>query len=424
MCDIRINMPFVQGPYSNSNKGVTVPHGADREVIIDALAGVMGGPHFAKAAKEQFRMTCNGQEIAGNTTLRDVGAGEGSTVTCLLALRGGGGPGVGKRGATDAGSSSSDKKPKRSAAHSFAQLNLVAQRVYGQDGSGRVGGLPDGPLSKAEFVACVQQWQVTFPTSAAFSNCKWPKRQRVGSDVVRLKEGELLIPTKMEEIAGIPRCPACSIATLCEEGVRSAAAKAPKGSDGRVAKDYDLVYAAIAQTVELAAKVGVKPQYFAENGESFLASLKSAATRHREAADEGASTNRFARAMADKPPAGVAEVVVTAAANAQAGTPLPSNAAAARSSVARHARGAACGRKLREGATEEEKERRHGWLLSQPHTFVSRALGEDGQRKYDTWLLLNPGLPRPRTLLCRRREPARARPHESRAMPAAVQLRS
>ena len=52
MCNIRVSMPFVQGPYSNSNKGVTVPEMARREEIIDALAGVMGDPRFAKAAKE------------------------------------------------------------------------------------------------------------------------------------------------------------------------------------------------------------------------------------------------------------------------------------------------------------------------------------------------------------------------------------
>jgi hypothetical protein len=99
MCDIRVLMPFAQGPYSNRDKGVTVPEEARREEIIDALAGVMGDPHFAKAAKEHFYMRCNGQVIDGDTTLRDVGGREGSSVTCTLSLRGGA-PCVGKRGPT------------------------------------------------------------------------------------------------------------------------------------------------------------------------------------------------------------------------------------------------------------------------------------------------------------------------------------
>ena len=60
MCNIRVLMPFAQGPYSNRDKGVTVPEEAHREEIIDALAGVMGDPHFAKAAKEP---RCTSQQV-------------------------------------------------------------------------------------------------------------------------------------------------------------------------------------------------------------------------------------------------------------------------------------------------------------------------------------------------------------------------
>ncbi len=112
MCDIRVLMPFAQGPYSNRDKGVTVPEEAHREEIIDALAGVMADPHFAKAAKEHFYVRCNGRVIDGDTTLRDVGGGEGSSVTCTLSLRGGGGPCVGQPGptATDAERQEPDTK--------------------------------------------------------------------------------------------------------------------------------------------------------------------------------------------------------------------------------------------------------------------------------------------------------------------------
>ena len=112
MCNIRVLMPFVQGRYSNRNKGVTVPEDAHREEIIDALAGVMGDPRFAKAAKEHFYMSCNGRVINGDTTLHDVGGREGSSITCCLSLRGGGGPCDGKRGqtATDAERQEPDTK--------------------------------------------------------------------------------------------------------------------------------------------------------------------------------------------------------------------------------------------------------------------------------------------------------------------------
>ena len=113
MFNIRVLMPFVQGRYSNRNKGVTVPEDAHREEIIDALAGVMGDPHFAKAAKEHFYVSCNGRVIKGDTTLRDVGGREGSSVTCTLSLRGGGGPCVGKRGQTATDLERQDPDSKR-----------------------------------------------------------------------------------------------------------------------------------------------------------------------------------------------------------------------------------------------------------------------------------------------------------------------
>ena len=124
MCNIRVLIPFVQGPYSNSNKGATVRDEARREEIIDALAGEVGDPHFAKAAKAHFYVSCNGKEIAGDTTLRDVGGREGSSVTCLLSLRGGGGPCVSKRGPT-----ATDSQPQEPASKRVCRLhndNLAA----------------------------------------------------------------------------------------------------------------------------------------------------------------------------------------------------------------------------------------------------------------------------------------------------------
>ena len=122
MCNIRVLMPFVQGRYSNRNKGVTVPEDAHREEIIDALAGVMGDPHFAKAAKEHFYVRCNGRVIEGDTTLRDVGGREGSSVTCTLSLRGGGNPCVGKRGPTATDSERQEPDSKRACRDILATL--------------------------------------------------------------------------------------------------------------------------------------------------------------------------------------------------------------------------------------------------------------------------------------------------------------
>jgi hypothetical protein len=369
----------------------TLPMGTLKPDMLAALATV--SETHARVVREHggdIVVYAGGGKLEGEVTLGELSEEGQQCVRVVMRLPARGG-GLGKRGAPDAGASSSSKKPTGCASHNLAQLKLSVEDVYGQDGSGRIGGLPDGPISKADYFSCVEQWAVHLPHSDAFSNVPWPTKQRIGAKTERIKEGDGLIPTKMESIAGIPRWPACSISTLCEEGVRSAAAKAPKGLDGLVAKEYDLVFEAIAYTVELAAKVGVKPQYFAEYGDSFLAGLKTEARRHREAADEGASKDRFAHAMANEPPTGVAEAVVKAARNAQAGKPLPSIAAAARSSVARHARGAACGRTLREGATEDEKVTRGGWLLKLPNALVSREQGEDGQRKYAAWELLNPG---------------------------------
>ena len=92
--NIRLVIPFVQGEYRDANKGVTVADTATREVIFDTVAADSGNPDFAEIGKEHCYLRYNGREIAGDTTLRDVGAGEGSSLTCLLRMRGGGGRGT------------------------------------------------------------------------------------------------------------------------------------------------------------------------------------------------------------------------------------------------------------------------------------------------------------------------------------------
>ena len=69
-------------------------------MILGSLGAAVGDPalktKFAEFVMEHCRLSHSGQAIEG-------AIGEGSAVTCLLSLTGGGGPCVGKRGATASG---------------------------------------------------------------------------------------------------------------------------------------------------------------------------------------------------------------------------------------------------------------------------------------------------------------------------------
>ena len=60
--------------------------------ILSAYADATKDPFFAAAVRDHagdFRLYHCGKAIEGDTTLRDVGAKDGATVSCLLSLRGG-----------------------------------------------------------------------------------------------------------------------------------------------------------------------------------------------------------------------------------------------------------------------------------------------------------------------------------------------
>ncbi len=218
------------------------------------------------------------------------------------------------------------KRKRESYGFSAADATLLEEevnRVYGTDGSGRVGGLGDGPLvSAADYLGVVAQWRQAMP-DFDFSAANVPTSSRYNGTRYPIKPGAVKFYMNNTEIdSGMPRRTCCSFDTLCAAAVANAAKDVVKGPDGLVPKEFDLLRAAITELVVLAATVGVRRSYFEDKEASIRTSLGKHLKEHREAACKGASVNRFSQALLTKPPADVSERALESASVAQAGKSL------------------------------------------------------------------------------------------------------
>ncbi len=267
-------------------------------------------------------------------------------------------------------------------------LQQEIERVYRADGSGRVGGLDEGPtVSATDYRLAISQWPQhlgSYLPNVHFSD-KLPIKSRLNGKQYKIKPGAKEFPKNDTEIStGIPRCRDCTLEHLCEAALAKATEAAPKGSSGLVPMEYDLLRPAIINVVELAANVGVRQSYLEGAEGSINARLSTLMRRHREAAPAGASTNRFSVALLG-PTADVSVAARSAAAVAQAGKSLTSIAADARSSDARHAGCAGNGRILGPNASAEEVAARQGWVRSKPDSLAQRA-ENIANGSYPAWL--------------------------------------
>ncbi len=194
------------------------------------------------------------------------------------------------------------------------------EKVYGAHGPGRVGGLGDGPMvSRTAYLRVVAQWRQALP-DVDFSAATVPTFSRQGGKSYHIKPGAVEFRMNdSERKTGMPRASCCSFDNLYAAAVAKAAEDVAKGQDSLVPKEFDLRRAAIKEFIVLAATVGVRRSCLEDNESSIRISLSQHMKRHREAADEGASNNRFARALLVNTPADVSARVLAAAAVAQAG---------------------------------------------------------------------------------------------------------
>ncbi len=293
------------------------------------------------------------------------------------------------------GCAKAKRKRESSGAHGLSAANAVTlqqeiARVYRADGSGCVGGLDEGPMvSATDYLGAIEQWRQhvgPYLPNDVFSEVKLPSKSRQNGTFYTIKPGAKEFRKNDPEIStGMPRCRDCTVEHLCEAAVAKAAEAAPKGSNGLVPMEFDLMQPAIINVVELAAMVGVRKSYLERADTTINAHLAKFMRRHREAAHAGASVNRFSVVLFAGPTADVSEAVRSAALVAQAGKSLTSIAADARSSDARRAGCAGNGRKLGPNASAEEVAARTGWIRSRPQSLAQRA-ENIANGSYPAWL--------------------------------------
>jgi hypothetical protein len=231
-------------------------------------------------------------------------------------------------------------------------LQQEIERVYRADGSGRVGGLDEGPkVSFSAYRLVIDQWRQhlgPYLPNVDFSEVKLPTQSMQNGTVYKNKpDAKEFLKNTTEISSGIPRRQGCTLENLCEAAVAKAAEAAPTGSLGLVRMECDLLRQAITQVVELAAEVGVRRSYLEGAGSSINALLAKHMRRHREAAQTGASSSRFSLALIAGPTADVSARVREAAAFAQAGKSLTMPSPRMRDTLGVQGKGASWGRMLR-----------------------------------------------------------------------------